>query len=350
MFNKKLLASTALLLASGLMSACTSGSTSNSSNADNFQGTAFNGSDDSTGSIRLALEDGDELAVSQVESFRVKVRDGSGGPVVNTPIFCDTEDGLALIEPASGQENTDSNGQMSGRVGCQIQGSFLLACRLGEGANKRKAVTVKCTGDVPTGFDGFPPPVGGGGLGGGVSDGNEGGPGGAFGSVRITNVRAFDSGSQDDSGASSSIDTLQGTCGTGTDITAEPFFDTSLGVTVVNNSNTAIQFTSMKFKVSNADGLGSSYTSPSMGLIGESTALDAMGGTQTFYVLAFDAVSDSFAGESNKRFAGANSAMPTALGFRNVAVTLTGTNGFGETVSVKGTVALSFDNFNKCTS
>ena len=293
------------------------------------------------GRITLTLVDGDLLAVSVIEGFRVHVKDQDGRPVENIPILCDTEAGLAIIEPTTGKEYTDSDGQMSGKIGCSAPGSYLLACRVGVGGGKRTSTTVRCQGPIPVGFDGFPSPTGGGGLGGGSSDNEDGGSGGSSSGVRITAIAAYDTG--DTTAGTTSIDISQDAdCDNdNTTVDPEPFYDTSVGITVVNNSNRIVRFTSLKYKISNYDGNGSSVTSSSISLVGEGIALDANGGQDKIVSLMLDA------NAGGKRVVG-NSTNISDSGIKNIRFTLTGTNDIGDTVTVSSSTALSFDGFNRC--
>ena len=163
-----------LLIATAVVSC--SGDTDGGPVADeSWLGTSFVGSDGSTGTIALEVLD-TELNVGEMTGFRVYVLDSAGRPVPEIRIFCDTEEGLALIEPTTGSELTDSNGQMSGRVGCEAVGSLQLGCRLPIGANWRDFETIRCGGTVGTTSD-F----------GESSGGGLGGPGGGVGGVGAAN-------------------------------------------------------------------------------------------------------------------------------------------------------------------
>lgn len=155
----------------------------------------------------------------------------------------------------------------------------------------------------------------------------------------MTAINAYDSG--DTSAASTSIDITQSACGSaGSTPTAEPFFDTLIGLTIVNDSSFSVNFQSLRFTVANFDGAGSTFRSGSLSLIGESN-VDANGGQSTIFSLVFDANS------GGKRFFGASSNI-SDRGFKNLTFTLTGVNESGDTVTVSGSTALSFDNFNHC--
>ena len=330
-----------IALALGAMAGCSGDTDGGPAGDQDFNDTSFVDSDEAAGSISLTVVDTD-LTVSETSAFAVRVRDARGGPVPNIEIACDTETGLALIEPYTGHEMTDSNGLMSGRVGCSQTGSHLIGCRLPIGGNKRKFVTVKCAGPVPVGFDGFPG-AGGGNLGTGEtpSGGTLDDAGTGLGGVRILDIEAYDDGEM--GGTSTfTIDVVQGLCGTAPSQTAEPFYDTVLGINVVNTSNRTIRFSSYSFRIDNSDGAGGQFNSPEVAL--SNGAEVGAGDEKRFYGLFAKATA------AGKKFNGNADVIPSGLGFINVTVRMTGTTDLGESVVISGRTALSFDNYNKCGS
>ncbi len=314
-------------------SACNSGSTDGggSSGADD----QFVSTDNSVGRVELDVNE-DRLSIGDTSGFFVRVVDAKGAPVSATRISCDTEQGLALIEPTTGSEITDSNGSMSGRVGCELPGSFQIACRLPIGANKRKFATVVCSGDIPAGFTGWPD-AGGGGLGGGVDTSGNDGPL----DIRVSAVEFYDTGDFENS--TTSIDIAQGTCGTAPDLTAEPFFDSHIRFTITNNTNEAIRLTKYRYTVNNFNGTGGSHTSPFINFLGEVKTVDANGGAGSVFGLFLDANS------GGKSLFGRNDLL-TADGFKNMTFTIVGIKGSGEEISITVRGSASFDNFNNCTA
>lgn len=236
------------------LSACSSGSTDGgAAGEENFAGEPFSGE---TGSISLRVME-DPLKVASTTGFIAEVRDASNSPVPHIRVTCDSEQGVAIIEPSSGSEITDTWGAVSGRIGCAAPGSYQFACRLPVGANKRAFVTVHCTGAIPTGFEGFPG-SGGGTLGGGSGDPTDAGPGGenVARGVRVTAVGFVDDGST--SGAL--IDISRNLCGEDDPATIEderthePFFNTILVVDVTNNTNSTVTFNSYDYVATDANG------------------------------------------------------------------------------------------------
>ena len=285
------------------------------------------------GSIRMAFTKGERIPTGSFQGFRVYVRDASGIGEAGVRVTCDTEDGLALIEPTSGIAQTDGNGELSGKVGCENPGSFVIACRSGSPA-ARVSETVICEGARPSGFTGFPG-AGGGGLGGGSSDND------TTSRVRVSSVSVSDDGSVDSN--TTSIDIVQSGCnnGSGT-VTPEPFFDTLVKFSIVNNTTSIIKISSMQYRISSPAG-GTAATSGKLNLTGSAAqAVDGNGGTGTVASLLFDA-----SGTGKAVYRGPQI---TTAGFKNIVFTLFGENELGEKFTIKTSTSLSFDNFNRCAS
>ena len=336
---------TSALLVAGPMFVlgCNGSTDGGSAGTEDFSGSQFVASDDQTGSISLDVNS-ELMQVSETSGFSVHVRDAAGAPVVNIPISCDSEEGIAIIEPTTGRESTDSDGHISGVVGCEAPGSYLFGCRLPLGANKRKFVTIRCSGPVPTGFSGFPGSSGGS-LGGGTPNNDDGGPGGtgtnglSVATVELLTIASSDS-------ASTGLDTTAGLCGEDDPATAadertpEPFTDDLIRFTVNNNSNQSVRFSSYTYSVDNVTSSGGQFNSGEIAIDLAKGGI-ASGDSGTFTVLFVDA------NNGGKRFKGASSNVGFA-GFRNVTFRLIGQNDVGDDVSITARLAISFDNFNNC--
>lgn len=319
----KLMTNVVLLALLGL-SACNSGKTSGGGDANS--GDQFVATDDSVGSISLDVTRS-ELGVGSTSGFLVTVKDADGAPVAGTRISCDSEDGIAIIEPTTGAEITDGFGTMSGVIGCEVPGSLKLACRLPVGANRRKIASIKCTGDVPQGFTGWPGAAGGG-LGGGVDVSDDDGPL----SLRLTNITVYDSGDLESGG--SSVDIVAGTCGEAPDTTPEPFFDAYIGFTITNGTNSTLRVTRYRYTM-----LG--HQSPFINFIGEAKTIDAGGGTGDVTGLFLDAEA------GGKRMVGRSSNIGTAQ-FANVSFLIEGVLGDSRAVTITGRATISLDDFDRC--
>jgi hypothetical protein len=321
------------VLALGALVGCLGGSGSTdggSGENPGYKDDVFVSNDETTGSLKIKVDDSD-LTVGSTTGFKVEVQNAAGLPVPNIYVVCDTEDGIALVEPTTGRELTDAGGTMSGRIGCERPGSFQMLCRLTVGANRRKFVGIKCSGD---GFQDFPG-GGGGGLGGGVQDEGDGGG-------QITAVTVYDGASSTSS--TNQIDVTQdGDCDGSTTTTTdvEPFYDTFTAVTVQNNFSETVSFSYLSYSVSDIDGQGSDYDSARMGI---TAVASASGGTATITAPIFKAyLGSKWAGNP---LGGGIEIAP--VGFRTVTVTVHGQTASGKSVELSGRVTASFGDFNAC--
>lgn len=322
------------LMAAGVASC--SGGTGDDDTATDFQGGQYVASEDAVGGLTLTVSESD-LDVGDTTGFSVRVVNASGSPVPQMQVSCDTEAGLAIIEPTTGAELTDQYGTMSGVLGCAAPGSLQVACRLPIGVNKRKFSTVRCGGSVPSGFTGFPGAAGGGLGTGGVGTPDDGGTGGTGADgVRLTALQGFDAGETCGDTSTTSIDTTQNLCSDGE---AEPFFDSTIGMTIANNSNVTVQINSISYSVDNVDAAGSQFNSSAVAPIGN-TEVPPGDDVQICTLFA-----KAMAG--GKRFIGADSNIGFT-GVRNVTVRVSATTETGESFTLTGRTALSFGNFSRC--
>ncbi len=134
---------------------------------EEFGSSDFPSGTDATGKVEVRVND-DDMNVGDRSGFHVFVYDGNGAPVQNIQVLCDSELGVAILEPTTGREMTGQFGDISGVIGCASPGSYQFGCRLPLGGNKRQFVTIKCRG---TGNAPFPGAAGGG-IGGGSIVGN----------------------------------------------------------------------------------------------------------------------------------------------------------------------------------
>jgi|GEM_PF-1772474 len=167
------------LLAAGVISAgllatlvsCGSGSTDGGGAAELAQViTPMNNDQGAGGSIGITVVDGPSLNVTERTGFKVTLKDPRGQPLQYIRIMCESEKGIAILEPSSGGvafEHTDSAGNMSGKIGGLHPGSYIMECRAPDGFNLVARTTVIIKGDVPVDFIGFPGAAGGN-LGGGL--------------------------------------------------------------------------------------------------------------------------------------------------------------------------------------
>lgn len=284
MRNDKVRALTVGLVVAGVLG-CMGGqgaTDGGSAESPNFRDGVFVGDETSNGSIDLQVEES-SLEVGNTTGFRVFVADAEGQPVENINVVCDSEKGLAIIEPNTGYELTGSSGVMSGVIGCAAPGSYRMGCRLNIGANRRKFISVSCTGDVPAGFTGFPGAAGGG-LGGGSQADDDG-------DVQILEVGFIDNGNLSGTVPSdASIDIVQNPdCdGDATTVDLEPFYDTYAVIKVRNNLSERVSLLQLNCSVTGVDGTTTTADCGDISLTRQAdAAVDGNGATATISVPVF---------------------------------------------------------------
>ncbi len=333
--------STVGVLCAAALVGCTSGSTDGGSAADeDFGDGVFVADESSVGSLRLEVKE-EVLDVADTAGFEVTVRDVNGQPVPNLELSCDSEAGLAIIEPNTGREHTDDGGKMSGRYGCVAEGSHLFGCRLPLSGQRRRFATIKCSGPVPANFTGFPN-AGGGGLGGGVGSPGNGGQGGgaSLEDVNLLSITYRDGGNESTKNIDNSLneDCDNDGNGSGGTIDPEPFTDTFFTVKIQNDSNANVNLVSYRVTVPEATGDSSAtYRSGSYAL---NSPISPNGGT-----LEIEGILATGSGGS-KQFVGSSSNAPDMVRSVTVSFLLRDENGNEATKSLS--TVLSFADYNNC--
>lgn len=306
----------------------------------------------------LTIDAPDTMAVGEIAQFKLHLMDPSGQPLAYIRLFCESEKGIAIIEPSSGGvafEHTSARGIMSGYIGGLVPGSYIIECRAPEGFGLVVRKSIIITGPVPENFVGFPGAAGGN-LGGGrlvddsewiqevdanndgipdnigdLDDDNDGSPDG----VRVSKVEFNDGANR---GPSGPIDIVPGTCNNGTpadttDDFPEPYFFNHYFAFVKNNSEDIITIGSIGFTIQNG-GPGTTSTQGKTVSIkpGEEKVIEGV-------------FTDS-RGTGTKYFAG--SSTQPVLGTYRVDVVLTGTRQGGGSLSIAREVTVTFDNVNNC--
>lgn len=338
-YNKRYAAG--LLIALGILGCMGGSGGTDGGSAENpgYQDSVYTGDDATTGTMSLVVEQ-ESLAVGQKSGFSVLVVDSQGQPVPEVSVVCDSEGGVAIIEPSSGTELTSASGHMSGVIGCAAPGSFQLLCRLGKGFNRRRFVTVRCTGDIPSGFQGFPGAAGGG-LGGGVQNNDDG-------DVQIVEAGFEDDGSfsSTDVPADASIDYAQiADCdGDVTTVDVEPFFDTYVNLKIQNNLPERVTFSYLTYSVQVTSG-GAPFESSNIGLTRQANStLDANGQTGNLILPIFSAYGGGkWAGDPLGR-----GEQFTTPGLRTITFNLVGETASGSLVNITAQATASFSNFTRC--
>ena len=320
------------------LAACSGGSTSGGE-AD-FSESGFVPTDSNTGGITIEIND-EILGVGETSGFTVRVFDALNQPVPNIKVACDTELGVALIEPTTRFEVTSSNGFISGLYGCESRGSFEMACTA---ANRTKFVTVKCSGDTPEGFLGFPGAGGRGlGSGGGVSGSDDGIPGG---SDIDTGLRVESRTDQDvgEDTIASDISQISDCDGDTSTIDPEPFTINTYIATILNSTSSGVTITGVTFSVPEADGTSTArYTSTTFSA---NVFIPPFNGTANGSATISHVWIDGD-GSGGKTYVGRSSTIPQ--GARNVTFTFFGSNESGDAVSFSATVSVLLTHLNNCT-
>ena len=110
------------------------------------------GSDGAAGStIRISVDD--RFPVGTTTGYLVELRDPNGLPLAGVRVICESEDGIAILEPIAPQgvsfESTDGNGTISGVIGGEFPGSYIFECRADGGFNLAQQVSIVITGSSP---------------------------------------------------------------------------------------------------------------------------------------------------------------------------------------------------------
>ena len=288
-------------------------------------------SDGGAGST-IEIEAPTEIAVGEEAEFKVFLRDPSGAPIANTRVFCESEKGIAIIEPSSGGvafESTSSGGAMSGVLGGLLPGSYMLECRGPEGFNLIDRVHMKITGDVPVGFVGWPGAAGGN-LGGGVIIVQD--PDDTIELVTLAFSEAGETGFNIDTTRNLNCD------GDLTTNDPEPFFANDYVIGITNNSLESITVQTVSISVDDGQGVeivdSGVNTNIGVGATGSVT------GPFTEFITATATAQKSFAGTG----------FGVQNGTYNVTATVEGQTLSGESFSASGTVAVRFFPMNNCGS
>ena len=319
-----------------VLASCSGGSTSGDSSSD-LVGTQFV-ADGGAGST-LSISVTGTLTTAGTTGFFVRALDPQGQPLAFIKIFCDTESGIAIIEPAEGGvavETTDSNGSLSGVLGGLTPGSYIMRCEAANGFGLVAHTAIIVRGDVPENFAGFPGAAGGN-LGGGrvidqtpstVDDGG----------IFISSVGFVDAG-QSTTGPHQQLDMQRDICaristtdGTIQSCTAEPFFFKNYNIGVTNNTNEFIQVQTISFTIGGTTPL----SSPALA---QTAQIDSGGSTTLVGSLT----------QNGSVLSGTS----TAIGIRgtvDVDVTVAGVTETGQSFTVTGSTPITFGNVNNCGS
>ena len=332
--DKKILFRSLLVLAiAGVgIVACNQGDT-DGSGANTTPGGQYVSDGSAGGKIEFTFTN--DLVVAGTAEFLVLVTDPNGAPIPFLNITCDTERGLAILEPTTGTEHTSQRGGMSGVIGGNSTGSFLLECRGPNGTQLIAKKVIKVTGEAPTGFVGFTGAAGGG-LGGGVVGTPTPGPTPTSFPVDSQQVNFNDILFSSIAGSGNQVATIDltqiGDCdGDVMTVDPEPFSEDGYGLNITNNRGVPIQIESATYSIS---GVVTSFTQFTQIIIAPNSTQSNLAGPFTFVNTA-------------KRFSGTNIAVPN--GTFNVTFTITGSNIDGTLpFSVTRSAVMTANNYNNC--
>jgi hypothetical protein len=307
------------------------GDTANSGDPNAGTGSQYVAPEGGGSTLRFELEgSGNEIRVSQKRGFRVTAVDPAGTPFSNIRIFCESEKGIAILEPSSGGvafAHTNANGVMSGVLGGLLPGSYMIECRAPRGFDLYARTHIRVTGDVPEGFAGFPGAAGGN-LGGGTVIAPPVGQ-----DVAITDI-LFTTVSNPQPTRTASIDTVRGMCPIDNPTTPEPFGPDNFVVSVVNSLTERVFLRSISMEVPNGAG-------------GTVVSEQQLGGLliQANSNVEFTGPFTDVAG-AGKVYAGTNASVAT--GTHNVRFFITLQTASGQTRTIEHFVTIRASNFNAC--
>ena len=280
-----------------------------------------------------------QVGVGQEVEFRVKVTDPQGAPLQFVRVFCDTEQGVAIIEPSRNGvalESTNRNGYVSGSIGGVTPGSYVMECRAQSGFNLVDKTTIRVTGTVLAGFQGFPGAAGGN-LGGGrvidqtpdVDDGN---------GIRISAVSVSDASSAAGV-AAGPLDVSRNGCrdtAVPPVCTSEPFVFNTFTLTIKNDTATNVFINTVEVRQ------GSRTVVSAQGV---PTEVKQSGQTANITGILTTGINCS---ESKCFNTGGTNNLSIGLGTRNYTFIITGTSEAGNSFEVTRAAAIQFDNVNNC--
>jgi hypothetical protein len=286
------------------------------------------------GSIKITAPE--EIDTGDIDGFFVELKDPRGEPLPFIRVFCESEQGIAIIEPSRNGvafEHTGADGRLSGQLGGLTPGSYLFECRAQQGFNLVDRVTIKIRGDIPAGFAGFPGAAGGN-LGGGRIVEEPEQPEQPGDTPAITSVRFIDITSE--STEIGFIDLVQnGNCdGDPATVDPEPFGSDTLSITISNPTEEPLNVGNIRFTVNDGSGVSS--------LTEFSGTQIAAGGSSSVIILLTD-----FVPGGAKRWAGSGTAVSSATS--SITISATGTlDQSGDAVTLGDSVTYTANSIDNC--
>jgi hypothetical protein len=288
--------------------------------------------------LKIELEEGgNEIPTGQRVKFRVIAVDPQGSPLNHIRIFCESEHGIAILEPSRGgvaYEHTSTRGAMSGVLGGLTPGSYLLECRGPQGFNLVARESFRVVGDIPAGFQGWQGAAGGNLGGGAILDPGAGG-------VTVTQIQFSQLNNRITTTGDIDISYISDCDGDPSTSDGESFTVDNFIASFVNASLSAISVRSVR--ISLYDGSTLRATS----VVGLAGLVIPSGGKSTNLVSAFTEV--KFPPDFStipKSLIGTNT--PLLQGTYNAVFEFTYDDGLGDTQIVEQTALVRIGHFNNC--
>lgn len=261
--------------------------------------------------------------------FTVTAKDPFGDPLEYFRIYCNSETGVGLTEPTSNFFLTGAAGVASGSIACLSPGSWVMECRATDSAiTLVDRLSIRCTGAVDPGCDGYPG-AGGQTLGGGSLDDQTPDIGDG---VRISLVEFEDIGGRSINAVLDNF--FNPDCdGDATTVDPEPFSDKNIYVTVTNGTFQRLFIDSWEAVVT-ID--GATYaTIPAQAVTDEVTPRGAGSFVSTFVTNA-----------GGQRFVGTSTTVADAV--YGVRLIVRGTAEDGTAFAISNSTSVTFQPVNNC--
>lgn len=165
--------------------------------------------------------------------------------------------------------------------------------------------------------------------------------------VRITSIDVYDQGTySSEATGNPQIDTTQGIClgdpSDNSDDTDEPFYESIIGIEVLNDTKVDVNFSKVWFKIPRVDGTKRSFTSLKLAPIMIAEIKPAERKKIFSFLLKTSGTS--------KLIPGKTSDQGITSGFRTVTVYLKGRDSNGKKYQIKAKTTISFNNYDRCAS
>lgn len=291
----------------------------------------------------MSLEVPSVISVGGTADFVARLRDPRGLPLDYVRVACDSEKGVAILEPSSGGvafEHTSVSGNMSGVLGGLLPGSYVIECRAPDGFGLVARQSVQVSGETPSSFTGFPGAAGGN-LGGGSVVDQNGGDDDVDPSLEPLRIAKMEVSDGEDKVTSGPIDIVRGECKTGEQdedgkdkTEPEPWYFNKFYLTLANDTSQKVTVGTIGFSIN--DGRSGATSTQSKIVVVDSAQTGEVDGILTEF------------STSGKVFAGTTNVVRS--GTYKVDVVLTGVYELSGDFVLRRSFTLTFGNVNNCPS